>query len=281
MTQDEQKRLVAREAVKFIVEDAYLGVGTGTTANYFIDELAKVKNRIKGAVASSIHTADRLKGYGIPVIELTSVDELPVYVDGAKVATLDGPGTTFAFEQAAPASLHLARPVGGGSYQVTVRPTGPVDHTSYALDGSALLLATRLVDAPAEFHASHRGAPTNGGFFVPQSAGERFLDDLATRVVDLGPVEEDDLAPVPRREGAPVVAICAALEDQIADRADREWPHLAGCALAFDLDDIFPLVTWRAFLADVDCAEVIDEVLAPDDFAGGRIECRDHTGHPD
>ena len=90
MTQDEQKRLVAREAVKFIVEDAYLGVGTGTTANYFIDELAKVKNRIKGAVASSIHTADRLKGYGIPVIELTGVDELPVYVDGADETTAHG-----------------------------------------------------------------------------------------------------------------------------------------------------------------------------------------------
>jgi len=90
MTQDEQKRLVAREAVKFIVEDAYLGVGTGTTANYFIDELAKVKNRIKGAVASSIQTADRLKAYGIPVIELTGVDELPVYVDGADETTAHG-----------------------------------------------------------------------------------------------------------------------------------------------------------------------------------------------
>jgi len=90
MTQDEQKRLVARDAVKFIVDNAYLGVGTGTTANYFIDELAKVKNRIKGAVASSIHTADRLKGYGIPVIELTSVDVLPVYVDGADETTAHG-----------------------------------------------------------------------------------------------------------------------------------------------------------------------------------------------
>jgi ribose 5-phosphate isomerase A len=90
MTQDEQKRLVAREAVKYVVEDTYLGVGTGTTANYFIDELAKVKNRIKGAVASSIHTADRLKGYGIQVVELTSVDELPVYVDGADETTAHG-----------------------------------------------------------------------------------------------------------------------------------------------------------------------------------------------
>jgi ribose 5-phosphate isomerase A len=90
MTQDEQKRLVAREAVRFIVDNAYLGVGTGTTANYFIDELAKVKNRIKGAVASSIHTADRLKGCGIPVVELTSVDELPVYIDGADETTAHG-----------------------------------------------------------------------------------------------------------------------------------------------------------------------------------------------
>ena len=90
MTQDEQKRLVARAAVKYIVEDAYLGVGTGTTANYFIDELARVKSRIKGAVASSIHTADRLKGCGIQVVELTSVDELPVYIDGADETTAHG-----------------------------------------------------------------------------------------------------------------------------------------------------------------------------------------------
>lgn len=90
MTQDEQKKLVAREAVKYIVDDAYIGVGTGSTADFFIDELAKVKRRIKGAVASSIHTADRLKACGIPVVELTSVDELPVYVDGADETTAHG-----------------------------------------------------------------------------------------------------------------------------------------------------------------------------------------------
>lgn len=90
MTQDEQKKLVAREAVKYIVDDAYLGVGTGSTADFFIGELAKVKHRIKGAVASSIYTADRLKACGIPVVELTSVDELPVYVDGADETTAHG-----------------------------------------------------------------------------------------------------------------------------------------------------------------------------------------------
>ena len=90
MTQDEQKRLVAHEAVKYVVEDAYLGVGSGTTTNYFIDELAKAKKHIRGAVASSVKTAERLKGHGIQVVELTSVDELPVYIDGADETTAHG-----------------------------------------------------------------------------------------------------------------------------------------------------------------------------------------------
>jgi ribose 5-phosphate isomerase A len=90
MTQDEQKQLVAREAIKYVVDDAYIGVGTGSTTNFFIDELAKVKRRIKGAVASSIATADRLKKHGVPVVELTAVDELPVYIDGADETTQHG-----------------------------------------------------------------------------------------------------------------------------------------------------------------------------------------------
>ncbi|MBI2320460.1 MAG: ribose-5-phosphate isomerase RpiA, partial [Betaproteobacteria bacterium] len=87
MTQDELKQAVAREAVKYVVEDAVIGVGSGSTADFFIDELAKVKNRIAGAVASSEKTAARLKGYGIPVQNLNSVNELPVYIDGADEIT--------------------------------------------------------------------------------------------------------------------------------------------------------------------------------------------------
>ena len=90
MTQDEQKQLVAREAIKYVPADAYLGVGSGSTANFFIDELAKIKGRIKGAVASSVKTADRLKSRGIRVVELTEVDDLPVYVDGADEVTEHG-----------------------------------------------------------------------------------------------------------------------------------------------------------------------------------------------
>ena len=87
MTQDELKQAVAREAIKYVVEDAIVGVGTGSTANYFIDELAKIKSRIDGAVASSQATAERLKSHGIRVVDLNSVNALPVYVDGADEIT--------------------------------------------------------------------------------------------------------------------------------------------------------------------------------------------------
>ncbi|HWD35740.1 MAG TPA: ribose-5-phosphate isomerase RpiA [Casimicrobiaceae bacterium] len=90
MTQDEQKRLVAREALRYVVDDAWLGVGTGSTANFFIDELARIKHRIKGAVASSVKTAERLKAHGIDVEELNNVRDIPVYVDGADEVTPQG-----------------------------------------------------------------------------------------------------------------------------------------------------------------------------------------------
>ena len=87
MTQDELKQAVAREAIKHVVEDAVVGVGTGSTANFFIDELAKIRNRIPGAVASSDRSAERLKAHGIRLFDLNSVNELPVYVDGADEIT--------------------------------------------------------------------------------------------------------------------------------------------------------------------------------------------------
>jgi ribose 5-phosphate isomerase A len=89
-TQDELKQMVAREAIRYVIDDAYIGVGSGSTANFFIDELAVAKGRIKGAVASSLKTAERLRKHSIPVVELTSVDSLPVYIDGADEATAHG-----------------------------------------------------------------------------------------------------------------------------------------------------------------------------------------------
>lgn len=86
MTQDEMKKATALAAIEF-VEDGIIGVGTGSTANFFIDALAAIKHKLDGAVASSEATAQRLKSHGIAVLDLNSVGELPVYVDGADEIT--------------------------------------------------------------------------------------------------------------------------------------------------------------------------------------------------
>jgi ribose 5-phosphate isomerase A len=83
MTQDELKKAVARAALAHVVEGEIVGVGTGSTANCFIDALAVVKHRIRGAIASSELTRKRLEAHGIVVFDLNDVDEIPVYVDGA------------------------------------------------------------------------------------------------------------------------------------------------------------------------------------------------------
>ena len=83
MDQDALKKQVAEAALRFVPEGEVIGVGTGSTANFFIDGLATLKDRIKGAVASSDATAERLKSHGIAVLSLNDVDSLPVYVDGA------------------------------------------------------------------------------------------------------------------------------------------------------------------------------------------------------
>ncbi|MFO1345414.1 MAG: ribose-5-phosphate isomerase RpiA [Rhodocyclaceae bacterium] len=83
MTQDQLKEAVARAAIAHVVPDAIVGVGTGSTANFFIDALAEMKDRIPGAVASSEATKKRLEGHGIRVFDLNDVSEIPVYVDGA------------------------------------------------------------------------------------------------------------------------------------------------------------------------------------------------------
>jgi len=87
MTQDELKRAVAKAAIAYVPDHCVVGVGTGSTANFFIEELGRIKSRVEAAVASSEATAARLKAVGIPVLDLNAVDDLPVYVDGADEVT--------------------------------------------------------------------------------------------------------------------------------------------------------------------------------------------------
>ncbi|PAS95523.1 MAG: ribose 5-phosphate isomerase A [Candidatus Dactylopiibacterium carminicum] len=83
MTQDELKQAVAQAALAYVPEGEIIGVGTGSTANFFIDGLAGMRDRIKGAVASSEASAKRLAAQGIRLFDLNEVEHLSVYVDGA------------------------------------------------------------------------------------------------------------------------------------------------------------------------------------------------------
>lgn len=83
MTQDAGKQAAAQAALEFIEQDMVIGVGSGSTVNFFIDALKSVRGKLDGAVASSVATAERLKALSIPVLDLNSAGELPIYIDGA------------------------------------------------------------------------------------------------------------------------------------------------------------------------------------------------------
>ncbi len=82
-SQDELKRMAAEKAVEFVPENEYIGIGTGSTVNLFIEALGKSGKKIKGAVATSKQTSELMAQYGIPEIELSETLKLAVYVDGA------------------------------------------------------------------------------------------------------------------------------------------------------------------------------------------------------
>ena len=82
-TQDELKTLVGQAALQYVVPGEVVGVGTGSTVNKFIDALASMKDKIKGAVSSSVASTERLQALGIQVFDATEVQSLSVYIDGA------------------------------------------------------------------------------------------------------------------------------------------------------------------------------------------------------
>lgn len=87
MTQDDKKKAAALAALSYVEDDSVVGVGTGSTVNYFIDGLASMKNKIEGAVSSSEASTKRLKEIGIEVFDLNSVGSFDIYVDGADEIT--------------------------------------------------------------------------------------------------------------------------------------------------------------------------------------------------
>ncbi len=87
MSQDDKKKAVARAALDYIRAGDVVGVGTGSTANHFIDALAGIKSRLDGTVASSEASAERLESHGIQVLDLNTVDSVEIYIDGADEST--------------------------------------------------------------------------------------------------------------------------------------------------------------------------------------------------
>ena len=83
MNQDEMKKAAAEAAIKHVEDDTVVGVGTGSTVNFFIDALARIKGRIEGAVSSSQASTERMRALGIRVLDLNEAGPLPLYVDGA------------------------------------------------------------------------------------------------------------------------------------------------------------------------------------------------------
>ncbi len=87
MTPDEKKQVAAKAALKYVQPGTIIGIGTGSTANHFIDMLANIKHKIDGTVASSEASANRLRQHGIQVLDRNAVDDMAVYVDGADEST--------------------------------------------------------------------------------------------------------------------------------------------------------------------------------------------------
>lgn len=134
MDQNALKAAVGRAAIPYVPEGAIVGVGTGSTANHFIDALGAMRGRIRGAVASSEATAARLAAHGIPVLDLNDVSDLPVYVDGADEIT---PG--------------LAMIKGGGGALTREKIVGAVARQFVCIaDGSKLVDALGRFPLPVE-----------------------------------------------------------------------------------------------------------------------------------
>ncbi|MEO7404517.1 MAG: ribose-5-phosphate isomerase RpiA [Burkholderiales bacterium] len=134
MTQDELKRAVARKAIDYVIPGEIVGVGTGSTANLFIDALASIRDRIPAAVASSERTAERLRGHGIRVLDLNEVASMPVYIDGADEVTAD-----------------LAMVKGGGGALTREKIVSAVAHRFVCIaDGSKLVPTLGAFPLPVE-----------------------------------------------------------------------------------------------------------------------------------
>jgi ribose 5-phosphate isomerase A len=179
MTQDELKQAVARAALNYVVDGAIIGVGTGSTANFFIDELGKIKQRIKGAVASSEATAARLKSHGIAVFDLNEITHMPVYIDGADEidasgAMIKGGGGALTREKIVASVAEKFICIADGSKLVEVMGTFPLPVEVIPMAQAVVSRALKAMGATPVLRLKE-GVPyvTDNGCFIIDAAGLR------------------------------------------------------------------------------------------------------------
>lgn len=179
MTQDELKQAVARAALNYVVDGAIIGVGTGSTANFFIDELGKIKQRIKGAVASSEATAARLKSHGIAVFDLNEITHMPVYIDGADEidasgAMIKGGGGALTREKIVASVAEKFICIADGSKLVEVMGTFPLPVEVIPMAQAVVSRALKAMGAIPILRLKE-GVPyvTDNGCFIIDAAGLR------------------------------------------------------------------------------------------------------------
>jgi ribose 5-phosphate isomerase A len=179
MTQDELKQAVARAALNYVVDGAIIGVGTGSTANFFIDELGKIKQRIKGAVASSEATAARLKSHGIAVFDLNEITHMPVYIDGADEidasgAMIKGGGGALTREKIVASVAEKFICIADGSKLVEVMGTFPLPVEVIPMAQAVVSRALKAMGATPVLRLKE-GVPyvTDNSCFIIDAAGLR------------------------------------------------------------------------------------------------------------
>ncbi len=131
MSSEAMKKRAAEAALEYVEDNTVVGVGTGSTVNYFIDALSRIKHRLDGAVSSSEATTQRLKAQGIPVFDLNAVGPLPLYVDGAdevnaQLQLIKGGGGALTREKIVAAASELFVCIADQSKQVDVLGTFPL-----------------------------------------------------------------------------------------------------------------------------------------------------------
>ena len=174
MTQQEMKKIAAKAALTFVTPDTIVGVGSGSTVNCFIDELASMKDKIKGAVAASKASEERLRSHGIEVFNANEVTELDVYIDGADEITpqgamIKGGGAALTREKIVSALAKKFVCIVDGSKQVNVLGGSPEYREGVVTDNGNVILDVHHFEILEPLKMEHTinniaGVVTNGIF---------------------------------------------------------------------------------------------------------------------